>query len=348
MTEIKGHIKPTGRPGELGVHSLDHFHFVVPDLSAAQSFYSDFGLEVSGKGEALALGTRGLSHVWGTIAEGPRKKHQYLSFGAFEDDIDRFARRLQVMGIVRRDPPAGIESNGLWFHDHDGNLVEIAVAPKTSPHEKSRLGAPSAGPGERGAPSRSALERTYPPRLAHVLVFTTDVMKAIDFYTRVLGMRLSDHSGDGIAFLHGIHGSDHHMIAFARSNAPGFHHLSWDVGSIDEIGAGATHMLGKRHEKGWASGAMCSARTTSTTSRTRGQLRRIFGRHRLRAGRLRLAVRRSPPGGFVLCLGPEPAARFRAQLRSLTLAAGPSEDPNDPLREGEIVYADARHVLCQR
>ena len=65
-------------------------------------------------------------------------------------------------------------------------------------------------------------------------MFTRDVRKAIEFYSRVLGLRLSDHSGDNIAFLHGIHGSDHHMIAFVKSSAPGLHHLSWDVGSVDE------------------------------------------------------------------------------------------------------------------
>jgi catechol 2,3-dioxygenase-like lactoylglutathione lyase family enzyme len=207
MTETRGHIQPTRRPGEIGVHSLDHFHFVVPDLSIAQSFYAEFGLMVSTRGDGLALGVRGQQHAWGTIGEGPRKRHQYVSFGAFEDDIDRFARRLHDMGIDRLDPPAGVDSNGLWFHDHDGNLVEIAVAPKTSPNEKSRFGAVSVGPGERGAPFRSTIKRTYPRRLAHILMFTRDVPKAIDFYTRVLGLRLSDHSGDGIAFLHGIHGS---------------------------------------------------------------------------------------------------------------------------------------------
>jgi catechol 2,3-dioxygenase len=67
-------------------------------------------------------------------------------------------------------------------------------------------------------------------------------------------MRLSDRSSDNIAFLHGIHGSDHHMIAFARSNAPGHHHFSWDVGSVDEIGAGAMHMLDKGFSKGWGLG----------------------------------------------------------------------------------------------
>ena len=87
-----------------------------------------------------------------------------------------------------------------------------------------------------------------------MLLFTTDVRRAIDFYTRVLGVRLSDHSGDGIAFLHGIHGSDHHMIAFARSSAPGHHHFSWDVGTVDEIGEGAMHMLDKGFSKGWGLG----------------------------------------------------------------------------------------------
>jgi catechol 2,3-dioxygenase len=67
-------------------------------------------------------------------------------------------------------------------------------------------------------------------------------------------MRVSDYSGDNIAFLHGIHGSDHHMMAFARSDAPGYHHLSWDVGSVDEIGIGAMHMLEKGFDKGWGLG----------------------------------------------------------------------------------------------
>src|SRR5208283_2379456 len=213
MTANQGFVKPTRRPGELGVHSLDHFHFVVPDPAAAAMFYAEFGLEVGERGSSLTLATKGNAHVWGTIGEGPRKKHRYLSFGCFEDDLDRFAQRLQAEGVKRVDPPPGVESNGLWFHDHDGALVEIAVAPKTSSNEKGSFVQSSAGPLERGAPSRSAARRTHPRRLAHILMFTTDVTKAIDFYSRALGLRLSDRSGDGVAFLHGVHGSDHHMIA---------------------------------------------------------------------------------------------------------------------------------------
>ena len=109
MTEIKGYIHPTRRPGELGVHSIDHFQFVVPDLTVAENFYSEFGLGVSERGNRLVLTTKGSPHEWGFVGEGPRKKHQHISFGAFEDDIDRFAKRLQDMRVPRLDPPPGDE-----------------------------------------------------------------------------------------------------------------------------------------------------------------------------------------------------------------------------------------------
>ena len=46
MTAIRSAIKPTRRPGELGVHSVDRFHFAVPDLAIAKNFYGEFGLDV--------------------------------------------------------------------------------------------------------------------------------------------------------------------------------------------------------------------------------------------------------------------------------------------------------------
>jgi catechol 2,3-dioxygenase len=93
-----------------------------------------------------------------------------------------------------------------------------------------------------------------PRRLAHMLVFTRDIPQAIKFYGEVLGLRLSDRSGDMIAFMHGIHGSDHHMIAFVKSEGPGLHHLSWDVSSINEIGIGAMHMADQGFAAGWGLG----------------------------------------------------------------------------------------------
>ncbi len=354
MTAIRSAIKPTRRPGELGVHSVDRFHFAVPDLAVAKRFYGEFGLEIDEDGGVLALKTRGNPHVWVTLGEGPRKKLGHISFGAFDDDFDRFAERLQTLGIKRLDPPPGVETNGLWFHDHDGNLIEIKVAAKSSPSEKSEFAELPSGPGVRGAPFRREVARVTPRRLAHVLLFTRDVEKAVQFYTRTLGLRLSDRSGDGIAFLHGIHGSDHHMIAFVTSSAPGLHHLSWDVGSVDDIGRGAMHMLDKGFAQGMGPRTACPRlQLFPLCRRPVGQFQRIFGRHRFCPRRLRLEERRPRAGGFVLRVGAEPARLFHAQCGGVRRALTTYPIPRSQSRPAGQFRAirsrrnnRAPHALC--
>ena len=57
MTQIRSMAQPVQRrPGELGVHSLDHFVLAVPDLKPAQGFYESFGLNLRADGNALARG----------------------------------------------------------------------------------------------------------------------------------------------------------------------------------------------------------------------------------------------------------------------------------------------------
>ncbi len=243
MTQIRSLAQPVHRrPGELGVHSLDLFNFFVPDANDAKKFYSYFGLDVREEGNKLNIYTQGNPHRWGSLVEGPRKKLNFISFGCFEDDFARFRERLSTRRIDLLDPPAGFESN------------EIRVAEKSSPNEKSPVDNPPGTAGKANAPARSRVPFIRPRRLAHILVFTRDIAKTIDFYRNVLGLRLSDRSGDMIAFMHGVHGSDHHMIAFVRSDAPGLHHLSWDVGSIQEIGLGAMQMADQGFRAGWGLG----------------------------------------------------------------------------------------------
>ena len=93
-----------------------------------------------------------------------------------------------------------------------------------------------------------------PRNLSHVLLLTTDVDREIAFGREVLGLRLSDRSGDIIAFLHGPHSSDHHLVAFAKSHAPGYHHSSWEVASIDDVGVGAESMKARGYAHGWGVG----------------------------------------------------------------------------------------------
>lgn len=254
MTALTGKVAITKRPGELGIHSMDTFNMTVPDLKVAEDFYKTFGLDVREEGNSLGLYTFGSSQRWALIGEGARKKLNFLSFGVFEEDFAPIKRRIEAEGVKLMDAPRGFDSDGIWFHDHNGVLIEVKNAEKSSPDDKMPFLITSCPAGEAGAPQRSKAPKVRPHRLAHVLIFTADVPQAIGFYSRILGLRLSDRSGDGICFMHGIHGSDHHLIAFAKSAAPGLHHCSWDVGTINDIGRGAAQMAEKGFQKGWGLG----------------------------------------------------------------------------------------------
>jgi catechol 2,3-dioxygenase len=253
MTAIRGHIAAEADQATIGVHSLDHFVLTVPDLAPALRFYSDFGLDTEERGGVLALKTFGSEQRWGLLVEGKRKRLHHLSFGCYADDFGTLRRRTEASGVGLLEPPAGFESNGFWFRDPAGVLVEVKVAPKTSPAQKASGTWSSSPEGIAGAPVRSMAPVVHPRRLSHVLVFTTDIDRAIAFYENTIGLRLSDRS-DRVAFMHAIHGSDHHILAFAGSTAPGLHHCSWDMSGIDDIGLGAMHMAGKGHTRGWGLG----------------------------------------------------------------------------------------------
>jgi len=253
MTQIGRHIAASRKPDVLGVHSMDHFTLQVPDLAQARHFYESFGLRIEEKDGGLDLYTKSHPHRWGRFVEGKEKKLLHVSFGAYADDMPRFASNLEKQGIARLDPPPGVASDGIWFRDPDGALIEIAVAEKSSPGEKARAEFISAPSNVRAMPLRDQMPTATPRRLSHILLFATDIPRAIDFYTRALGLRLSDEAGV-VAFLHGVHGSDHHMIAFAQSHGTGLHHISWDIPSVQDIGVGAATMADCGYTRGWGFG----------------------------------------------------------------------------------------------
>jgi catechol 2,3-dioxygenase-like lactoylglutathione lyase family enzyme len=240
-----------GRPA---VHSLNHFVIGVPSLTEAERFHTAFGLQVADRPQGYAVRTDAVDTDWGYFVEAPRKTLSHLSFGIFEADLPRFHACLRQAGVELMAAPPGFASAGLWFRDPDGMLVELVPAPKSMPDSKSHGRHDSAPPGVANAPLSSRAPLTRPTRLAHMLIFTPDVDRACRFYTGLLGLGLSDRVGNNIAFLHGRHGSDHHLIAFVRSNARGLHHTSWDVATIDQIGLGARQMADKGFDNGWGLG----------------------------------------------------------------------------------------------
>ena len=239
------------------IHSLNCFGFTVPDLEEAHRFYEAFGLDVRRERSRIDLYARGNQHRWATIQEerAHAKKLQFISFGCYPDDFHELCAYCERRGFSSAPPHPQAAAGGSWFLHPDGIPIQVLIADKTAPDYEF---APSVVPARQSrvsvAPSRSKVARVQPSRLSHILLFSRDVFRSTTFFAEALGLRMSDRSGDGIAFMHGAHGSDHHLIAVAKSSGSGLHHSSWDVASIDEVGAGMQQMLSAGYAQGWGVG----------------------------------------------------------------------------------------------
>ncbi|EON91769.1 glyoxalase [Marinobacter lipolyticus SM19] len=236
----------------VGVHSLDHFALNVPCLETAHDFYTSFGLDVREESGVLVLRSHFDPHPWAYLHHGTRKSLRQICFGVYAKDLPIIEARVRAEGLSVDADPEGLQ--GFWFHDCDGTRVGVRVAPKVTPDEKASTSFEPVPVGNRGAPYRRHAPKVRPRRLSHILLFTRNLNRTLNFYSRILGLRLSDRAADIVAFMHAIHGADHHTVAFVQSEAPGFHHCSWDVASINEVGLGAMFMADKGWAEGWGLG----------------------------------------------------------------------------------------------
>lgn len=239
--------------GEAGVHSIDHFALSVPDLEAARHFYRAFGLDVRDDDGNVSLFAAD-GHCWGRVRLSHKKALDHLVFNCYEVDFPRLVEQIEAAGGRSRTAPDHWGSPGYWFEDLDGNLIGVQAASRTMPARKTPNPQVDIPANARGALSRRAVEPVRPNRMSHVLLFTPDVSRSVDFYARALGLRLSDRSGNIVAFMHAAHGCDHHLLAFAGSSARGWHHSSWDVAGVDQVGLGAAQMAAAGYVEGWGTG----------------------------------------------------------------------------------------------
>lgn len=242
---------------------IKHVALQIPetDREVAINFYSDFGLRVSEKKPNLIEAyCDGVNHPSLVLITGAKSKAlHHLQIGASSEVITKINAKLQQQNISTIDAPQGCNEAGLWISDPHGLLIHIIEA-NDSYKEKPEKPFLINSPGQQnrfnqGAlPPKSIIPQVRPRRMGHVLLFTPDVNKSFEFLNQTLGLELSDRSGDGVVFTHFPGGSEHHVIALAKSSHIGFHHASFLVASPDEVGLGGQRMVDKGYKKGWGFG----------------------------------------------------------------------------------------------
>lgn len=126
------------------IAAIDHVVLVVKDIAATLAFYRDvLGLEVLGEAEwlrgerpfpSLKVGTANMLNVhladYPHGARNPQPGSDDLCFvwdGPIEAAVERLrAKNVTIeIGPVKRRGARGVMGTSVYFHDPDGNLLEL-------------------------------------------------------------------------------------------------------------------------------------------------------------------------------------------------------------------------------
>ena len=238
----------------MAVQSFLAYALTVPDLEAGRRFYSTFGLVPEERDHGVALRCDGRAQDQVLLVEGRRKRLNHLRFGSDAAGLAAIRARMKDKGVPEIEAPHNAFGGGLWLRDPDGNAVNVRLEQPQPWRGAPEIQMNSPGHYERKGRGCPANHQVRPTRLGHVLLHTPDYERMVAFYTSILGMRLTDRVPGIISFMHLPGGGDHHVVALFQSERPGFHHASFEVGSVDEIGIGAAQVLGAGYKNGWGFG----------------------------------------------------------------------------------------------
>lgn len=193
------------------VTRLGQVTFETPDVQRQVAHYTEIvGLSVAGQEKNRAILATHLGEEVIVLERGPRERITALSLQIDADfDIAQGRRELQDRGIqseTRSNVTDGLKSVTA-FNGPNGVCVAL--------FSENKLLAPSEKSG------------AAPIKIGHVAFMVRDPQKMVEFYTNVLGFRVSDWAGDFFAFLRC--GPDHHTVNFLRGDEQRMHHFAFEL-----------------------------------------------------------------------------------------------------------------------
>jgi catechol-2,3-dioxygenase len=132
----------------------------------------------------------------------------------------------------RRDVTPNMH-DALAFEDPNGTRVELFSETELLPRTEAR-------------------NATAPIKLGHIAFMVRDAKQMVDFYTSVLGFRVSDWAGDFFAFLRC--GPDHHTVNFLRGDEQRMHHFAFELKDWAHVQKACDHLGEKDVQIVWGPG----------------------------------------------------------------------------------------------
>ena len=217
-------LPETGDAGALQRTSVSHIAFAVPDVAAVEAFYS----RVLGMVRHSDLGDGGVRLGWGA-------GHHVLDLHPGEPALLHYGFEVRDEGGLSA-LRARLEAAGVDVTDLDAAMVDAPLGPP----QGLRVLDPDGTPVHFHSPvlrqgENAADTGRRPIKFQHTTISTDDVGRAVDFFVRVVGFRISDQLEDGrFAWLRSDR--DHHSLAVVDfGRAGGLDHYSFDLAEWEDF-----------------------------------------------------------------------------------------------------------------
>jgi len=211
------------------VRKIGYTTFETPDLTRLLEYYTDvIGLVLIGRTADSAVLATEAGEQAVVLEKGSATKCRRLSLQADATmAIKDIERALAEAGIKsrRRSDATPCVSEAIEFEDPAGTTVEL--------FSQRTLALTTTSPAG-----------VAPLRLGHTAFTVPDVHKMVDFYTKVLGFRVSDWLMDVFVFLRC--GPDHHTVNFVAGDHSRIHHEAFELRNASHLLA-ACDVLGRKN-----------------------------------------------------------------------------------------------------
>lgn len=209
-----------------------------PDVAAAERFYTEtWNLTPVARADgAVFLRGTGAPHHVLSLHPRPTAELLDIAFNArSRADVDALAQAVRKAGVgpvgrpgPMRDPAGGY---GVSFRDPEGRRITLVA--DDARHADARLTADT------------------PDHLSHVVLCSADVPKATEFFTEVLGFKVSDRT----KMMNFVRcNSDHHQIAFAYAEASSLNHIAFLMPDLESVMRGAGRVKDAGYPIEWGVG----------------------------------------------------------------------------------------------
>lgn len=204
---------------------IDHVGLRVADLNeASQRWQIQFGLSLRERTEKEAFLHCGYEPYCLQLREDEKPGYDHTAYELAADvSLEDAAKYLESKGVEH-----WFENGSLYLKDVEENIIELL------PYKKRENTLPDV------ARSTTTLPGFRPRKLGHVNFLTARLQEQVQFYTEILGMRITDRLGiEGVWF----HiNADHHVMALVNKGYAHVHHFALEMVDWGELRVAFDHL----------------------------------------------------------------------------------------------------------